>query len=56
MIDSARVDQAQHEGYLALGISSWMRGEDGPDAVAASRIVAETVLMWRAVLKSKFEK
>lgn len=55
MITSARADQAQHEGYFAAGITSWMRGEDGPSAIAASRIVAETVLLWRTVLKSKFE-
>lgn len=56
MIDSARVDQAQHEGLLANGISAWMRGENGPDAEAASRIVAETILMWRAILNSKLER
>ncbi len=48
MIDSARVDQAQHEGCLAAGITEWMRGESGPDAIAASRVVAETIIMWRA--------
>ncbi len=48
MIDSSREDQAQHEGCLAAGISSWMRGENGPEAISASRVVAETILMWRA--------
>ncbi len=56
MIASCRADQTQHEGYLADGITQWMRGEDGPPAVAASRIVAETLIMWRAVLRSKFSQ
>jgi hypothetical protein len=56
MIASCRADQADHEGYLAEGMSSWMRGEDGPQAVAASRIVAETFLMWRAIMNSKLER
>jgi hypothetical protein len=56
MIDSARADQAQHEGLLADGISRWMRGEDGPEAVAASRIVAETIIMWRVILNSKLSR
>jgi hypothetical protein len=33
-----------------------MRGEEGPDAVAASRIVAETIIMWRAIMNSKLER
>ncbi len=52
MIDSARADQAKHEGHLAAGITEWMRGESGPNAVAASRIVAETIIMWRAEWRS----
>jgi hypothetical protein len=56
MITSSRSDQSQHEGYLALGITAWMRGEDGPDAVAAGRIVAETILLWRRIMESKFER
>jgi hypothetical protein len=55
MITSSRALQAGSEEMLALGITSWMSGAAGPDAVAASRIVAETIIMWRAVLKSKFE-
>lgn len=56
MIASSRIAQAQHEGHFAHGISSWMRGDDGPDAVAASRIVAETLIMWKRLLDSKFER
>jgi len=56
MIEVARADQVRHEGFLAAGITSMMRGEDGPSAVAAGRILAETVIMWRAVLQSKFER
>lgn len=56
MITSCRADQTQHEGYLAEGISQWMRGENGPSAVAASHIVSETVLMWRRLLISKFDQ
>ncbi len=55
MIDSCRLDQVQHEGYFAEGITMWMRGEDGPQAIAASRIVAETLIMWRRILSTKFE-
>ncbi len=53
MITSCRADQTQHEGYLADGITQWMRGEDGPSAVAASRVIAETVIMWRVLMRSK---
>ncbi len=56
MIASCRADQAAHEGYLAEGISCWMRGDDGPKAIAASRIVAETFIMWRTILNSKLER
>lgn len=56
MIDSARADQARHEGYLAAGLTSWFSGEGGPQAVAASRVLAETILQWRALMASKFEK
>lgn len=47
MIDSCRQDQTKHEGYLADGLTSWLRGENGPEAMAASRVVAETFLIWR---------
>lgn len=56
MIASCRADQTQHEGYLADGITQWMRGEDGPSAVAASRIVAGVVIMWRRIMRSKFSE
>lgn len=56
MIASCRADQTQHEGYFAEGISHWMHGENGPDAIAASRLVAETILMWRRLLISKFDQ
>ncbi len=56
MIDSCRRDQVRHEGRLASGITSWMRGDDGPGAIAASRIVAETVIMWRILLDSKLQR
>lgn len=56
MITSARADQVRHEGNLAAGITAWMSGEGGPGAVAASRIVAETIIMWRTWLDSKMEK
>ncbi len=47
MIDSAREVQARHEGYLLAGVRSLMRGEVGPDAEAAGRILCESLLMWR---------
>ncbi len=53
MIASCRADQTQHEGSLAAGITDWIRGENGPGAVAASRIVAETIIMWRVIMRSK---
>ena len=56
MITSCRITQVQHEGALAAGITEWMAGADGPSAVAASRIVAETIIMWRAILNSKLER
>lgn len=55
MIASCRETQAVHEGAFESGLSAWMRGEQGADAVAAGRIFAETIHMWRAVLKSKFK-
>lgn len=55
MITSCREAQAGHEGALAVGITAWMSGDDGPEAIAASRIVAETIIMWRRILESKFE-
>jgi hypothetical protein len=33
-----------------------MRGDDGPMAVAAARIVGETILMWRKILDSKLQR
>jgi len=33
-----------------------MRGEDGPDAVAAAENVAEILLMWRKILDSRLER
>lgn len=56
MITSCRAAQVAHEGVLASGITAWMQGDTGPEAVAASRLVAETFLMWRRVLESKFQK
>lgn len=48
MIDSARVAQAQHEGYLLAGVRALIAGDVGPEAEAAGRLLCETVLMWRA--------
>ncbi len=56
MITSCRHDQTQHEGYLAEGLTMWMRGEDSVQAIAASRVVGETVLMWRTILNSKLQR
>ena len=55
MINSARDAQLAHEGLFAEGITAMMRHEDTADSVAASRIVAETVLMWRLICKSKMK-
>lgn len=44
------------EWELADGLAAWMRGEDGPDVEATRLVLAETLLMWRAVLKSKMKK
>lgn len=46
----------RNERRLAEGITMWMRGEDGPDAVAASQLVAETIIMWRMILETKIQK
>lgn len=46
----------EHPGELSMGLASWMRGDDGDDAEAAGLIVAETMMMWRKVLESKFRK
>lgn len=56
MIASARIDQAQNEALLADGMTAWFRGDDGPNATAAGRIVAETILMWRLILESKIQR
>ncbi len=48
MIDSARAVQAQHEGHLLAGVRALVRGDDGPEAEAAGRILCETLIMWRA--------
>jgi hypothetical protein len=53
MITSCRSDQLQHEGLFAEAVTDWLHGETGPHAVAASRIVAETVLYWRLIMRSK---
>jgi hypothetical protein len=37
-------------------LAAWIRGDDSEDAEAAGLIVAETILMWRAVLRSKFKR
>ncbi len=56
MIASSRLAQVQNEVLLADGMTSWFRGDDGPNAIAASRIVAETILMWRLILESKIQR
>lgn len=56
MIASSRVDLAKSEALLADGMTAWFRGDEGPSAVAAGRIVAETVLMWRIILESKINR
>lgn len=56
MIASRRVVLAAHEGFFAHGLTEWMAGDEGPDAIAASRIVAETFIMWRRVLLDKFKE
>lgn len=56
MITSARVDLARSEALLADGMVDWFRGEQSPNAIAAGRIAAETVIMWRRIMQSKFEK
>ncbi len=56
MIDSSRQGQERNEGRLASGITSWMRGEDGPDAIAAGRIIAATIIKWDIILDSKLER
>jgi hypothetical protein len=56
MITSCRITQAGHEGELAAGMTEWMRGDESPNAIAASRIVAETILLWRVILNSKITR
>lgn len=55
MIASSRVEQLQSEILLEGGISDWIRGEEGPNAVAAGRILAETLIYWHRVLKGKMQ-
>lgn len=55
MIASCRATQAAHEGYFEQGLSAWMRGEESAEAVAAGRLFAETMIMWRALLRSKMQ-
>lgn len=43
-------------GEFAAGLISWLREGDDFDAQAAGLILAETILMWRRVLESKFNK
>jgi hypothetical protein len=43
-------------GELAEGITAWLRGDDGPDSEAASIVLAETVLLHRAWVKSQFKR
>ena len=56
MITSSRIAQAENECLFAEGISAWMRGEESPSAVAASRLVAETIVMWRVIMNSKLQR
>jgi len=56
MIASSRIDQAQNEACLADGLTQWVRGDDGPNATAAARIVGETIIMWRKILESKLQR
>lgn len=66
MIAEARETQAGHDGELAHGLTLWLAAihkgpnENGviempPDAEGAAGIVAETIIMWRAIMKSKFK-
>ncbi len=56
MIASCRIDQAANEVLLSEGITAWMRGDEGPTATAAARIVGETIIMWRKILDSKLQR
>lgn len=56
MIEAARVAQLEQPGEFATAMSSWMQGGDGVEEEAAGQIVAETFLMWRKVLESKFKR
>jgi hypothetical protein len=56
MIASSRIDQAQNEVIFADGIAAFVRGETHPQAVAAGRLLAETVIMWRVIMNSKLQR
>lgn len=55
MIEAAREGQLAQSGDFALALTSWLHGGDGADEEAASGIVAETILLHRMWLKSKFK-
>lgn len=56
MIAARKEIQLGSAGEFSAGLASWIAGERDADAEAASMIVAETVMMHRAWLDSKFEK
>ena len=56
MIASSRIDQAQNEALFAEGIAAFVRGDEGPQAVAAGRVLAETIIMWRVIMNSKLQR
>lgn len=49
----ARLDRFADD--LSDGLRAWQRGDDTLDAEAAGLIVAETLLWWRAWLRSKMQ-
>lgn len=56
MIASSRIDQLQSEALFADSFIQLVQGDDGPNAIAAARVLAETVLLWRLVLNSKIQR
>lgn len=42
--------QERDSEEFAIRLRAWLRGDDGPDAEAAGMLVADTLLMFRAVL------
>jgi len=48
--------QERDEGDFADGLRAWVRGDDTTEAEAAGALLAETILMWRAVLKTKVKR